>query len=309
MLEALYTMLISKIDTAVMTGLSGLVSFLRAPVLAGVTLYILLYGLAVVRGKIREPFMELAWRTVGLLIITSLVLNLSTYQQWVQGVFLESMPRELAGVLSGSSSPTGVMGGVQDLWNAGAKVAKEMFGNLSIGFSSITGLGDAIGGIVVYVMTGICCAIAFVEILLARLALSLVILVGPIFIALAMFEPTRRWFWSWLNQAVTYVLLQILIVAVGQLAIALTAQAVKVMSSNPVASLMGGNLLILVILIVSIAILYLRAHSLAAAIAGGGAGGGLVGMAAGLAMTATRGAAMATGRGAVAARPVGRLLS
>ncbi len=158
-------------------------------------------------------------------------------------------------------------------------------------------------------MTGICCAIAFVEILLARLALSLVILVGPIFIALAMFEPTRRWFWSWLNQAVTYVLLQILIVAVGQLAIALTAQAVKVMSSNPVASLMGGNLLILVILIVSIAILYLRAHSLAAAISGGSAGGGLVGMAAGLAMTATRGAAMATGRGAVAARPVGRLSS
>lgn len=309
MLEALYTMLIGKIDTAVMTGLSGLVSFLRAPVLAGVTLYILLYGLAVVRGKIREPFMELAWRTVGLLIITNLVLNLSTYQQWVQGVFLDSMPRELAGVLGGSSSPTGVMGGVQDLWNAGAKVAKEMFGNLSIGFSSITGLGDAIGGIVVYVMTGICCAIAFVEILLARLALSLVILVGPIFIALAMFEPTRRWFWSWLNQAVTYVLLQILIVAVGQLAIALTAQAVKVMSSNPVASLMGGNLLILVILIVSIAILYLRAHSLAAAIAGGSAGGGLVGMAAGLAMTATRGAAMATGRGAVAARPMGRVSS
>jgi type IV secretion system protein VirB6 len=307
MLEALYTMLISKIDTAVMTGLSGLVSYIRAPVLAGVTLYILLYGLAVVRGKVREPFMELAWRTVGLLVITNLVLNLSTYQQWVQGVFLESMPRALAGVLSGSSSPTGVMGGVQDLWNAGARVAKEMFSNLSIGFSSITGLGDAIGGIVVYVMTGICCAIAFVEILLARLALSLVILVGPIFIALAMFEPTRRWFWSWLNQAVTYVLLQVLIVAVGQLAIALTAQAVKVMSSNPVASLMGGNLLILVILIVSIAILYLRAHSLAAAIAGGGAGGGMVGMAAGLAMTATRGAAMATGRGAVAARPVVRL--
>jgi type IV secretion system protein VirB6 len=309
MLEALYTMLIGKIDTAVMTGLSGLVSFLRAPVLAGVTLYILLYGLAVVRGKIREPFMELAWRTVGLLIITNLVLNLSTYQQWVQGVFLESMPRELAGVLSGSTSPTGVMGGVQDLWNAGAKVAKEMFSTLSVNLSGISGLGDAIGGIVVYVMTGLCCAIAFVEILLARLALSLVILVGPIFIALAMFEPTRRWFWSWLSQAVTYVLLQILIVAVGQLAIALTAQAVKLMSSNPVASLMGGNLLILVILIVSIAILYLRAHSLAAAIAGGGAGGGLVGMAAGLAMTATRGAAMATGRGAVAARPVGRLSS
>jgi type IV secretion system protein VirB6 len=309
MLEALYTMLIGKIDTAVMTGLSGLVSYLRAPVLAGVTLYILLYGLAVVRGKIREPFMELAWRTVGLLIITNLVLNLSTYQQWVQGVFLDSMPRELAGALSGSSSPTGVMGGVQDLWNAGAKVAKEMFGSFSASLTGVTGLGDAIGGIVVYVMTGICCAIAFVEILLARLALSLVILVGPIFIALAMFEPTRRWFWSWLNQAVTYVLLQILIVAVGQLAIALTAQAAKLMSLNPVASLMGGNLLILVILIVSIAILYLRAHSLAAAIAGGGAGGGLVGMAAGLAMTATRGAAMATGRGAVAARPVRRLSS
>jgi type IV secretory pathway VirB4 component len=36
------------------------------------------------------------------------------------------------------------------------------------------------------------CAIAFVEILLARLALSLVILVGPIFLALAASRPCRQ---------------------------------------------------------------------------------------------------------------------
>lgn len=301
MLQELYTLLVGKLDTAIASGLSGLTGFLRGPILAAVTLYILLYGFAVIRGKIRTPLMELAWRSVGLIAVTSLVLNLGHYQQWVQGVFLDTLPSQLAGALSGTTNPSGVIGGVQDLWNAGAKTAKEMFNNVTA--SSIlggSGFADALGGLLVYIITGLCCAIAFVEILLARLALSLVILVGPIFIALAMFTETRRWFWSWLSQAVTYVTLQILIVAVGQLAIVLAAQAGSLMGANPVAGAFGGNVLILVVLLVSIAVLYKRAHSLASAIAGGHGGGGIVGMATGVAMAASRGAAATVGRGAVA---------
>lgn len=299
MLQDLYTVLVTKLDTAVASGLSGLTGFLHGPILAAVTLYILLYGFAVMMGKIRKPLLELGWRSVGLVAVVSLVLNLGHYQTWVQGIFLDTLPSQLAGALSGSATPGGVMGGVQDLWNAGAKVAKDMFSNVT--FASVTagsGLADALGGVLVYLITGLCCAIAFVEILLARLALSLVILVGPIFIALAMFPETRRWFWSWVSQAVTYILLQILVVAVGQLAIAMTAQAAALMTANPVLGAFGGNILILAVLLVSIAVLYMRAHSLASAIAGGHAGGGVVGMATGVASAVTRGAAGAVGRAA-----------
>lgn len=304
MLQDLYTLLVGKLDAAIASGLGGLTGFLRGPILAAVTLYILLYGFAVIRGKIRTPLMELAWRSVGLIAVTSLALNLGYYQQWVQGVFLDTLPAQLAGALSGTTNPSGVIGGVQDLWNAGAKTASDMFKNVSVGsLAGGSGFADAFGGLLVYIITGLCCAIAFVEILLARLALSLVILVGPIFIGLAMFEETRRWFWSWVSQAVTYVTLQVLIVAVGQLAIALASQAGKLMGANPVAGAFGGNVLILVVLLVSIAVLYLRAHALASAIAGGHGGGGMVGMATGIAMAASRGAAASAGRGAAAGAP------
>lgn len=299
MLQDLYLLLVGKLDTAISSGLAGLTGFLRSPILAAVTLYILLYGFAVIRGKIRTPLMELAWRSVGLIAMASLVLNLGHYQTWVQGIFLDTLPSQLAGALSGSTNPSGVMGGVQDLWNTGAKIAKDMFSNVTVGsLAAGSGLADAFGGLLVYIITGLSCAIAFVEILLARLALSLVILVGPIFIALAMFPETRRWFWSWISQAVTYVTLQILVVAVGQLAIVLTAEAAKFMGANPVLGAFGGNVLVLVVLLVSIAALYMRAHSLAAAIAGGHGGGGLVGLGMGIAMAAMRGGAGAVGRAA-----------
>lgn len=299
MLQDLYTLLINKLDTAVASGLSGLTGFLHGPILGAVTLYILLYGFAVMMGKIRKPLLELGWRSVGLVAVVSIVLNLGHYQTWVQGIFLDTLPSQLAGALAGTPTPGGVMGGVQDLWNAGAKTAKDMFSNVT--FASVTagsGLADALGGVLVYLITGLCCAIAFVEILLARLALSLVILVGPIFIGLAIFPETRRWFWSWVSQAITYVTLQVLVVAVGQLAIVLTAQAAKLMGANPVLGAFGGNILILAVLLVSIAVLYMRAHSLAAAIAGGHGGGGLVGVATGVAMAAMRGGAASVGRGA-----------
>ncbi len=61
--------------------------------------------------------------------------------------------------------------------------------------------------------------IGYVVSLYARLALAIILAVGPIFVALALFQSTRRFTEARIGQLVNFVILQVLVVAVGSLLI------------------------------------------------------------------------------------------
>jgi type IV secretion system protein VirB6 len=50
-----------------------------------------------------------------------------------------------------------------------------------------------------------------------KIALAIIIALGPIFIALSLFEPTRRFFHGWLGQAFNYIVLMGVIIAITTL--------------------------------------------------------------------------------------------
>ncbi len=56
-------------------------------------------------------------------------------------------------------------------------------------------------------------AITIGLLLIAKAAAALMLAVGPIFICLAFFEYTRRWFFAWVNQLCNYIVLQLLVYA------------------------------------------------------------------------------------------------
>ncbi|MGA7811689.1 type IV secretion system protein, partial [Caballeronia sp.] len=58
-------------------------------------------------------------------------------------------------------------------------------------------------------------AIAAAYILLAKFALGLLLALGPLFISLALFPPTRRFFENWAGQCMNYVFLVSLFAAAG----------------------------------------------------------------------------------------------
>src|SRR3546814_12601313 len=70
---------------------------------------------------------------------------------------------------------------------------------LSLGLKALAGLSAAIG---------------FAITIFAKVALAIIIALGPIFIALALFEPTRRFFHGWLGQTINYIVLLAVIIAV-----------------------------------------------------------------------------------------------
>src|SRR5258708_6737806 len=83
------------ITAFVSTSVSNLASYIDGPLRVAVTLYVVLYGFAVMRGAISEPIMEFAWRAMRIVVVVLLATNSSTFQQYVTSLFFDSLPKEI----------------------------------------------------------------------------------------------------------------------------------------------------------------------------------------------------------------------
>jgi len=73
----------------------------------------------------------------------------------------------------------------------------------------------------VLIIGALAAALGFGVVLVAKLALALLVALGPIFIACALFDATRRFFFGWLSQAVNYLVLFALMIVIFQLVLSL----------------------------------------------------------------------------------------
>src|SRR5450756_1785030 len=90
------------ITTFISTSVSNLASYIDGPLRVAV----ILYGFAVMRGAISEPIMEFAWRAMRIVNVVLLATNSSTFQQYVTGLFFDSLPKEIGNALAGSGLNT-----------------------------------------------------------------------------------------------------------------------------------------------------------------------------------------------------------
>lgn len=201
----------APLENFISSGTSGIASWVTGPLTVALTLYVVIYGFLVLRGSIPEPIMEFAFRAMKLAIILMLVQNASNYQTYVTKVFFEDLPTEISGALNTGSAPSA--SAFDSLLDKGQKSANDIWAKGSWPVDVLTGAA----GLVVIVMTFVVAAIGYVVSLYARVALAIVLAIGPIFVALAMFQSTRRFTEAWIGQMANFVILQVLVIAVGSL--------------------------------------------------------------------------------------------
>ncbi len=203
----------TPLETFISSGTSNIANWVTGPLTAALTLYVVLYGYLVLRGSVQEPILEFAFRAMKLAIIVMLVRNANQYQVYVADIFFETLPKELSQALNTGTTPSAST--FDSLLDKGQKCAQEIWSHASWPVDIVTGTG----GIMVIGASVIVATIGYIVSLYARLALAIVLAIGPIFIALAMFQSTRRFTESWIGQLANFVILQILVVAVGSLLI------------------------------------------------------------------------------------------
>jgi len=195
-------------------GTSNIAEWLSGPLTVAVTLYVILFGYLILRGSVHEPILDFAFRAIKLAIIVTLVKNASEYQTYVTNIFFEQLPREISQALNSGAAPSAST--FDSLLDKGQNSATDIWSRSSWPIDIVTG----VGGLLVIGVSFLVAGIGYVVSLYARLALAIVLAIGPIFIAFAMFQSTRRFTEAWIGQVANFVILQVLVVAVGALLIA-----------------------------------------------------------------------------------------
>jgi len=120
----------------------------------------------------------------------------------------------------------------------------------------------------VWVLVGLLCVYTMFLIALSSIALAVLLALGPLFMALLLFEATRRYFEAWLAQLANYALITILTVLVA----ALLLQIVESYADQTAArgtAIVTVDALNMVLIAVLVFLLMRQVMPIAAALAGG----------------------------------------
>jgi type IV secretion system protein VirB6 len=215
--EPAYQFVDGKLDVFLNERASSVIAAVSGPLRAALVLYVLLYGVAILRGAIAEPMMDFAVRSLKLAFIYMLATTVA-YSSYVTTPLFHTLPDTLTQAISGAGVPD--VGAAFDQFFARAAYLAQKISHEA----SPVNLGPWIIAGAVYVVGALAAALGFGVVLLAKVALALLIALGPIFIACALFDASRRFFFGWLSQAVNYVVLFALIITVFQLVLSLVSQ-------------------------------------------------------------------------------------
>ena len=202
------------LENFISAGSSNLANSLTGPLSVAMTLYVVLFGMLILKGSVQEPIMDFAFRMMKLGVIMTLVRNAGDYQTYVSTLFFETLPNEISQALNTGATPTAST--FDALLDKGQKSAQQVWDRAGWPVDIVTG----VGGLLVIVSSFVVASIGYVVSLYARLALAIVLAIGPAFVALAMFQATRRFTEAWIGQLANFVILQVLVVGVGSVLIA-----------------------------------------------------------------------------------------
>ncbi|RAK66406.1 type IV secretion system protein [Phenylobacterium kunshanense] len=253
-----YAFIDGKLDQFLDAGAGRMLSEVAGPLRLAVVLYVLLYGFAILRGVIAEPIMDFAIRSVKLALVIMLATT-AAYGDWISQPLFHGLPDTIARAVSGASN--------QD---AGAAF-DEFFGRAAyLGQKTadrttpMNWVPLVVSG-AVFVFGALAAALGFGIVVLSKVALALLVALGPAFVACSLFEATRRYFFGWLSQAVNYLVLFALMLAIFQLVLSLVGeQWGKIDGQDPVV----GSLIFIALCLLG-AIFFLQTPAIAAGIAGG----------------------------------------
>lgn len=200
--------------------------------------YVIIWGYLQLVGKIEEPFAEGVKRLLTLALILGLSLHLWLYNEVIVDTFFDAPTSLAAGIVAARNPGRPAfeqVGVVDEIFFDGDDAASllmqkgEIFGRDIIFYFA---------GIAVYLVVGLTSVYTMFLLALSKIALSVLIAMGPIFMALLFFESTKKFFEAWIAQLCNYAFLTILAVLVA----ALMLHVVTVATQAAVAK--GGDITI-----------------------------------------------------------------
>lgn len=192
-------------------------------------LYVMLWGFLHLTGQIEQAMLEGLKRIAVVALIFGVGLQLWLYNSVIVDTFYNA-PTQLAAAVIGAYDPVGIVDQIifcgGDIGSLLLEKAGILNGNLSYYIAAIA-VDFCVVVTAVYTMF---------LLTLSRIALSILLALGPLFIALLFFDSTRRFVEAWLAQLANYAFVAILTVLVAGLMLTLLSTAAQQAANT------GGNI-------------------------------------------------------------------
>jgi type IV secretion system protein VirB6 len=213
--------------TYIANNTATLASLLEPAIVTLGVFYVAVWGYLQLMGKVAEPFVEGVRRILTLALILGLSLQLWLFNSVIVDSFFRAPGELVAGVIGAPDS----VSIVDEILFDGDDAASLLLAKGGFFDSSFT---FYMAGFAVYLIVGLTAIYTMFLLVLSRIALSMLLALGPIFFALLMFESTKRFFEAWLAQLCNYAFLTIL---TGMVA----AFMLQVVSSAAEAAVLAGG--------------------------------------------------------------------
>jgi type IV secretion system protein VirB6 len=183
-------------------------------------LYVMIWGYLQLTGAIDEPFVAGVKKILMLALIIGCALRGWLYADVIVDTFFNA-PGELAARIIGAYDSVTI---VDAIINSGYQVAENLLAKAHWYDWNISYIlaADA-----VYVVVGITAVYTIFLLSLSKIALSILLALGPLFIAMLLFDSTKRLFEAWIAQLANFALVAILTVLSAALMLSLLRSAAE----------------------------------------------------------------------------------
>lgn len=240
--QDVYTFFDTAVVAVLQTGTTNMIALISPLFAAGFGVYVLLVVFSYMRGEEDEYILDFLYRMMGWGLVIMCGLNASLYTAHVVP-FINGLGEDLAGTVGTQYSSAAALDVMVNkfldafinLYNMADGIKQTLFAVL------------AIAGVSVF--AGAFMVVAIGYIILAKLTTGILIAVGPLFIASALFPATRDLFKSWTGQILYAALLLMLFSFAAQVEIAMVSALVP--ADLSFSTLLKVNLICAVMVFVS----------------------------------------------------------
>ncbi|WP_208433343.1 type IV secretion system protein [Bartonella koehlerae] len=264
----MFTQLVSEIDQTTRTYVTDISSqaivTITPFVSIGLSIAFIVYGWLIMRGAVEMPLAGFLSRCLRISIITSIALTAGLYQTEIVNLIIE-MPNDLSAALVSNAQKNNELTSLIDkVATKGFECASKAFEEAA--FLDADGLLYGLFGILILLATSFLAAIGGAFILLAKIALVLLVGLGPFFIITLLWQPTYRFFEQWITQILNYTILVVLLATIFSLMMNIFSNYMSDLEfdgQQNVGYTLGGALILSIIFIVLLLKLSSIANTLA----------------------------------------------
>lgn len=224
--EGMFAVIDQALDQYIISTATDLIAHVTPVFTSMLIVWIAIWGYMLMFGKASEPLQEGVFRILRIGFIMTLGLSVGTYMDVIVNVLADG-PGQIAAVVTGSNGGvatildqlfTRVLGLADQAWDKAGVMSGDF------GMYLIAILIMVFGG-------GVSIVVAFL-LLASKVATTVLLAIGPLFIIGLLFNTTQRFFESWLGMVMNFGMLLILGSAIGRMVIEVSASFMDIVESS-----------------------------------------------------------------------------